>query len=203
MHTALLSTLLKTPSEIHSFDSDLARGSRIILLRAREKGGRKKIRCTSGVLLGAVLLQPRAPGALDLAEARLPRGSGLRGPLVLLIGGHDRSTPVWPQPLCHPLSISPYLPPRWPPIFSFSSILPFLPPRLPRCLIEGELRGGCSWRGPLCLVITSLFITRANGPRGEGNNNKLIEYGLKLNRKSPAFHFGLSPAALADETASD
>lgn len=55
------------------------------------------------------------------------------------------------------------------------------------CLIEGELRGGCSWRGPPCLVITSLFITRANGPRGEGNNNKLIEYELQLNRNLQHF----------------
>lgn len=64
-------------------------------------------------------------------------------------------------------------------IFSLSAFPPS--PRLLCRLIEGELRGGCSWRGPPCLVITSLFITRANGPRGEGNNNKLIEYELQLN----------------------
>ena len=77
---------------------------------------------------------------------------------------------------------------------------------LPRCFLslplslstEGELRGGCSWRGPPCLVITSLFITHTNGPQGEGNNNKLIEYELPLNRNLQ--HFILGPSsALADE----
>lgn len=77
-------------------------------------------------------------------------------------------------------------------ILHFSlSLLPFSPslspPCLLCCLIEGELRGGCSWRGPPRLVITSLFITRANGPRGEGNNNKLIEYELRLNRNLQHF----------------
>lgn len=55
------------------------------------------------------------------------------------------------------------------------------------CLIAGELRGGCSWRGPPCLVITSLFITHPNGRRGEGNNNKLIEYEPQLNRNLQRF----------------
>lgn len=86
-------------------------------------------------------------------------------------------------------------------ILHFSpSLLPFFlpPPSLSLCrlccLIEGELRGGCSWRGPPRLVITSLFITRANGPRGEGNNNKLIEYELQLNRNLQ--HFILSHPVL-------
>lgn len=78
----------------------------------------------------------------------------------------------------------------YPPFLSLSlAIFPLLSPSLCLlcCLIEGELRGGCSWRGPPCLVITSLFITRANGPRGEGNNNKLIEYELRLNRNLQHF----------------
>lgn len=149
-----------------------------------------------------------AQRALDLAEVRLPLGRNLQGLLVLLIAGHDRSTPVQPELLSflflspspfspHPMvlfhSLSPFLSPSsLAHIFSFilhfaPSLLPFIPfsvsPSLCLlcCLIEGELRGGYSWRGPPCLVITSLFITRANGPRGEGNNNKLIEYELQLN----------------------
>lgn len=79
--------------------------------------------------------------------------------------------------------------------FLYPSLAIFSPPPPPLllslcrfcCLIEGELRGRCSWRGPPCLVITSLFITGANGPRGEGNNNKLIEYELQLNRNLQHF----------------
>lgn len=105
---------------------------------------------------------------------------------------------------CCSLSLSSLSPLLSGPYLSLSFILHFslLPLSLCLlcCLIEGELRGGCSWRGPPCLVITSLFITRANGPRGEGNNNKLIEYELQLNRNLQ--HFILDrPAALADETA--
>lgn len=147
-----------------------------------------------------------AQRALDLAEVRLPLGRNLQGLLVLLIAGHDRSIPVQPELLSflflspsslspHPLvlSLSLRLSPSSPThIFSFilhfaPSLLPFIPSSVSPslcllcCLIEGELRGGYSWRGPPCLVITSLFITRANGPRGEGNNNKLIEYELQLN----------------------
>lgn len=154
--------------------------------------------------------------ALDLAEVRLPLGRSLQGLLVLLIAGHDRSAPVQPEllsflflspssffpscsaPCCCSLSLflifllsGPYLLLSF--ILHFSpSLLPFFPRPSPSlcllcCLIEGELRGGCSWRGPPCLVITSLFITRANGPRGEGNNNKLIEYELQLNRNLQHF----------------
>lgn len=86
------------------------------------------------------------------------------------------------------LHFSPSPLPFFPPSFSSQ---PRRPPPLRRlcCLIEGELRGGCSWRGPPRLVITSLFITRANGPRGEGNNNKLIEYELQLNGNLRHFIF--------------
>lgn len=157
--------------------------------------------------------------ALDLAEVSLPLGTSLQGPLVLLISSHDRSASVqtelfsflflspspsfFPPHCCRSLSISliallsgPYL--------LLSIILHFSLPSMPFslslslcrfcCLIESELRGGCSWRGPPCLVITSLFITRANGPPGEGNNNKLIEYELELNRNLQ--HFILSYPAL-------
>lgn len=142
-----------------------------------------------------------------MAEVRLPLGRRLQGPLVLLIAGHDRSAHVQPELLSFlfpsPSSFSPhtfglsflFISPSSPShIFSLLSpislplspaiFFPLLSPPLCLlcCLIEGELRGGCSWRGPPRLVITSLFITRANGPRGERNNNKLIEYELQLNR---------------------
>lgn len=85
-----------------------------------------------------------AQRALDLAEVRLPLGRSLQGLLVLLIAGHDRSTPVQPE-LLFPRSISlfllphasvpfctlslSYLPPLWP----ISSPL-FYPPFLYRSL---------------------------------------------------------------------
>lgn len=162
--------------------------------------------------------------ALDLAEVSLPLGRSLQGLLVLLISSHDRSAAVQPELLSFLfLSLSPFSPHAPPPthccslsvlliallsgpyllpcfILHFSpSLLPFFSPTsfsssVGCCLIEGELRGGCSWRGPPRLVITSLFITGANGPRGEGNNNKLIEDELQLNRNLQ--HFILSHPVL-------
>lgn len=96
-------------------------------------------------------------------------------------------SPLWP--ISSPLFLSPISLPLSLSLAIFFLFSPSRPPSLCLlcCLIEGELRGGCSWRGPPCLVITSLFITRANGPRGEGNNNKLIEYELQLNRNLQHF----------------
>lgn len=150
--------------------------------------------------------------ALVLAEVSLPLGTSPLGLLVLLISSHDSSASVQPDLLSflflsHSIFIffiyfllpaarfsvsliallsGPYLLLSFILYFSFLSCHLFLSVGSAvwlRVSYEGAAAGG----GPPCLVITSLFITRPNGHRGEGNNNKLIEYELQLNRNLQRF----------------
>lgn len=72
-----------------------------------------------------------AQRALDLAEVRLPLGRNLQGLLVLLIAGHDRSTPVQPELLSF-LFLSPSsFSPSCTGLLSLAFSLPYLPPHWP------------------------------------------------------------------------